>query len=137
MAVARFQDLIAWQKARVLTAEVYRVTRTAEMAKDFGLANQMQRAAVSVMANIAAGFERNRPAEFQRFLEIAKASNAELMSHFYVALDVGYFQPQTFQTLQGQCDEVSRIIGGLQAWKRRVGGDRSPTRDSGLRTGDS
>ena len=72
--IDRFEDLIAWQKARELTKAIYQVTRKGVFAKDFGLSGQIQRAAVSVMSNIAEGFERNRRAEFHQFLSTAKAS---------------------------------------------------------------
>ena len=72
--IDRFEDLIAWQKARELTKAIYQVTRQGAFAKDFGLSGQIQRAAVSVMSNIAEGFERNRRAEFHQFLSTAKAS---------------------------------------------------------------
>lgn len=74
----------------------------------------MSRAAVSIMANVAEGFDRRSPADFARFLTIAKASCAELKSHFYVAMDVGYFTTETFRKLHDQADEVSRIINGLK-----------------------
>ena len=74
--VERFEDLIAWQKSRILTAEIYRMTKQGAIAKDFGLSGQIQRAAVSVMSNIAEGFDRNRLNEFHQFLSIAKGSCA-------------------------------------------------------------
>ena len=111
--VNRFEDLIAWQKARRLTSAVYRATREEGFARDFGLANQIQRAAVSVMSNIAEGFERGRRAEFHQFLSVAKASCAEGRSQLYVALDVGYLDTPTFTSLLSQAEEVSRILGGL------------------------
>jgi len=89
-AITRFEELVAWQKARVLTQEVYAVSRSGSFAKDFGLSSQVQRAAVSVMANIAEGFERGGRAEFHQFLSTAKGSCAEVRSHLYVAADVGY-----------------------------------------------
>ena len=85
----RFEDLIAWQKAWTLTARIYEVTRQGDLARDYGLSGQMQRAAVSSMSNLAEGFERRSPKDFQRFLLIAKASCAELRSQCYVALDIG------------------------------------------------
>lgn len=112
--VTSFEDLVAWQKARVLTREVYLVTRLPEFSRDFGLCSQMQRAAVSVMANIAEGFERRRRTEFHRFVEIAKGSCAELVSHLYVALDVGYLPKPEFARLTEMADEVQRILGGLK-----------------------
>ena len=113
--VERFEDLIAWQKARALTRLVYEVTRQGEFARDFGLAGQMQRAAVSIMSNIAEGFERGRRSEFHQFLSIAKASCAEVRSQLYVALDVGHIDRDTFDRLLAVAEEVSRIVGGLRA----------------------
>lgn len=112
--VARFEDLIAWQRARELARDVYLATREPAFSKDFGLASQIQRAAVSVMANLAEGYERRRRTEFHRFVEIAKGSCAEVASHLYVALDVGYLQPPRFDGLMGQTAELQRILGGLR-----------------------
>ena len=117
--VQRFEDLIAWQKARSLTREVYEFTRRGSWAKDFGLSSQIQRASVSIMSNIAEGFERNRNAEFHQFLSVAKASCAEVRSQLYVALDVGYVSLPEFEALLAQAEEVGRIIGGLRAYVRR------------------
>ncbi len=114
-SVERFEDLIAWQKARVLTKNVYDVTREQAFARDFGLCSQIQRAAVSVMSNIAEGFERRGLGEFSQFLIIAKASCAELRSQLYVALDVGYLQQPRFDALMSQAEEVARVLSGLRA----------------------
>ena len=76
--INRFEDFIAWQKARKLTAAIYKVTNEGNFAKDFGLKDQIRRAAVSSMSNLAEGFERGRPSEFHQFLSVAKASCAEL-----------------------------------------------------------
>ena len=113
--VQRFEDLIAWQKARVLTREIYQVTRQGEFAKDFGLRDQIQRAAVSIMSNIAEGFERGGRAEFHQFLSVAKASCAEVRAQLYVAIDVGYVDQTAFDRLLAQAEEVARIVGGLRA----------------------
>jgi len=112
--IERFEDLIAWQKARELTKAIYQITRQGAFARDFGLSGQIQRAAVSVMSNIAEGFERNRRAEFHQFLSTAKASCAELRSQLYVAFDIGYIDEGTFERLFQQAEEVARIIGGLR-----------------------
>ena len=88
--VERFEDLVAWQKARGLTKAIYEMTGKGDIVKDFGLKDQMRRASVSIMSNIAEGFERNRPAEFHQFLSIAKGSCAELRAQLYVAVDAGY-----------------------------------------------
>ena len=110
-----FEDLIAWQKARLLTAEVYRVTNQGNFARDFGLRDQIRRAAVSAMSNMAEGFERHGTAEFMQFLSIAKASCGEVRSQLYVASDAGYLNQDAFATLCSLATEVSRIISGLRA----------------------
>ncbi len=114
MGVERFEELIAWQKARELTNQIYRATRQQSFMRDYGLSNQMQRAAVSTMANIAEGFERMNPGEFHQFLVIAKASCGELRSHLYVALDNTYLTRPEFDSLFGLCDETGRLIGALR-----------------------
>jgi four helix bundle protein len=114
-----FEDLIAWQKARVLVGDVYRVTNQGLFARDFGLRDQIRRAGVSVMSNIAEGFERGKPGEFQQFLSIAKGSCAELRSQLYVALDVGYLTREVFEPLLSLAAEVGRIIGGLRVSAER------------------
>lgn len=113
--IERFEELIAWQKARTLSREIYEVTRRGAFARDFGLSGQIQRAAVSIMSNIAEGFERGGRGEFHQFLSTAKASCAELRSQLYVALDVGYLDQQKFHFLLKHAEEVARIIGGLRA----------------------
>ena len=113
--IERFEDLIAWQKARVLTKEVYELTRKQPFAKDFGLCGQIQRAVVSIMSNIAEGFERGGRAEFHQFLVVAKASCAEVRSLLYVALDIGYINSEDFNKVSDLALEVGRIIGGLRA----------------------
>jgi four helix bundle protein len=113
--VEKFEDLIAWQKARVLTGRIYQLTFEPPFSKDFGLKDQMRRAAVSIMSNIAEGFERNRSAEFHQFLSIAKASCAELRSQMYIALDACYLDQERFEQLLALAIEVGKIIGGLRA----------------------
>jgi four helix bundle protein len=94
--IEKFEDLIAWQKARGLTVNIYRISRKGEFGKDLRLSGQIQEAAVSIMSNIAEGFERGGLGEFHQFLSTAKASCAELRSQLYVALDVGYIDNPTF-----------------------------------------
>jgi len=112
--VGRFEDLLAWQRARELAADVYRLTRSGPVDRDYGLCSQMQRAAVSVMANIAEGYERGSPRDFHRFLWIAKGSCAEVRSHLYVALDAGYIDHQSFAQYVEKCERVGQLIGGLR-----------------------
>jgi four helix bundle protein len=98
-----------------LAWEVYEVTRRGAFARDSGLSGQIRRAAVSVMSNIAEGFERGGRAEFHQFLSVAKASCAETRSELYVALDVKYIDRPVFQHLLDKAEEVARIVGGLRA----------------------
>lgn len=112
---SRFEELVAWQQARELTRAVYLATQSGALVRDFGLRDQMQRSAVSIMANIAEGFERFRDAEFHQFLSIAKASCGELRSHLYVCLDVGYIGKEHFDELQARAAGVNRLIGKLRA----------------------
>jgi four helix bundle protein len=113
MPAQRFEDLIAWQKARELTKLIYQSTRKTTFGNDYGLARQIQRAAVSVMSNIAEGFERGNEGDFHRFLSIAKASCGEVRSQLYVAVDVGYLSQTDFDSLMQRTYELSRVIGGL------------------------
>ena len=114
MGVSRFEDLIAWQKARLLAATIYRISTQGAFGKDYGLKDQIQRAAVSVMSNIAEGFERNSPAEFHQFLAVAKASCAEVRCQLYVAIDVGYIDRPEFDEIFALAEEVARLVGGLR-----------------------
>ncbi|MBX3063245.1 MAG: four helix bundle protein [Anaerolineae bacterium] len=111
----RFEDLVVWQKARALTRQIYNMTREPVFARDFGLATQIQRASVSVMSNIAEGFERNSSAEFHQYLSIAKASCAELRNQLYIALDIGYLEQSQFNQLMSQADEIRRLLIALRA----------------------
>lgn len=113
--IQRFEDLIAWQKARELAKSIYQVSQQGVFAKDYALVSQIQRAAVSIMSNLAEGFERGGDDDFHRFLVIAKASCAEVRSQLYLALDVGYLEKSEFDQLQTQAREVARLVGGLRA----------------------
>lgn len=110
-----FEDLIAWQKARVLTKNIYESTQKERFGRDFGLAGQIQRASVSIMANIAEGFARKNPNEFYYFVNIAKSSASEVRSHLYVGLDTRYLSETEFKQLIEQTKEVERVVGGLLA----------------------
>jgi four helix bundle protein len=113
--VKRFEDLIAWQKARLLAREIYRVAQIGKFSRDYGLTTQITKATVSIMSNIAEGFERGKRGEFEHFLSIAKGSCAEVRSQLYVAMDVGYVNEDNFIALLHQAEEVGKIIGGLRA----------------------
>lgn len=115
MKIEKFEDLVAWQKSRELTRQIYIVTKHEPFCRDYGLSSQIQRAAVSIMSNLAEGFERGSSAEFHKFIVISKASCAELRSQLYVALDIEYISKDSFDQLNKIALEVSRIIGGLKS----------------------
>jgi four helix bundle protein len=108
-----FEDLIAWQKVRLLAREIYKVTRTANFSRDFPLVDQIRRAVVSILSNIAEGFERGSRPEFHQFLVVAKGSCGEVRSQLYVALDAGYLSEDEFKDLYASASEAGKIIGGL------------------------
>ncbi len=112
--VGTFEDLIAWQKARHLAGRVYAMTRTPKFSADWSLARQMQRAAVSVVSNIAEGHERGGSKDFARFLLMAKGSSAELRAQAYLATDVGLLADSEAQELLRLATEVGRLIGGVR-----------------------
>jgi four helix bundle protein len=119
MAVKSFEDLNVCKQARQLTQETYRLTRTERFSRDFGLRDQMQRAAVSIMSNIAEGFERGGNQEFIQFLYVAKASCGEVRSQLYVALDQGYATPNEAEKLLQSFKRLSGMISNLISYLRQ------------------
>jgi len=116
MPARTFEELVAWQRARELTREMYAVSKTKPFRYDRSLVDQVRRSAVSVMSNLAEGFERQESlGEFSHFLNIAKGSCAELRSQLYVALDAEYLSQDQFARLKAHAEEVSRITGGLKS----------------------
>jgi four helix bundle protein len=123
MKVERFEDLIAWQKARHFARVIYLLTGAGALSRDFTLRDQMRRAVLSIMSNIAEGFERGSISEFHQFIVIAKGSCAELRSQLYVTLDAGYITQAEFDRIYSQALEVSKLLGGLKsALKKRKEG---------------
>ncbi|HDR47060.1 MAG TPA: four helix bundle protein, partial [Geoalkalibacter subterraneus] len=112
-AFQRFEDIEAWQKARELTKAIYTLSNDGQFARDFGLRDQIRRASVSVMSNIAEGFDRGGIREFIQFLFIAKGSAAEVQAQLYVALDAGYIKQEQFKGLYDLAGDTGRLIGGF------------------------
>jgi four helix bundle protein len=112
--VKKFEDLDAWKKSCELALRIYKLTNKGDFSRDFGFRDQIRRAAVSVMSDIAEGFERGSRPDFHRFLVIAKASCAEVRSQLYLALDIGYLTQDEFTQAVKLAEEASRIIGGLR-----------------------
>ena len=109
-AIVRFEDIEAWQTAREITRLVYEQTSHGQLAKDYGLSDQMRRASVSIMSNIAEGFESRTQALFKDYLGRAKASAGELRAQVYVAKDIGYLTEEEFSNLLELCVKCSRQI---------------------------
>lgn len=144
--IERFEDLIAWQEARVLTQEIYSNTREGPFKRDFSLREQLRRAAVSVMSNIAEGFERLGSREKVQFMNIARASCAEVKSLLYICLDNEYLDSRVINALHTRCTRISRLTSGLirSVWRKgdqpkekaganpRIGRELEKEADSGL-----
>ena len=103
MKIQRFEDLEAWQIARELTNQIYTITKKESICRDFGFVDQIRRAAISIMNNIAEGFERGTNKDFAKYIFIARGSAGEVRSMLYVALDQEYLTGETFK----QCHELS------------------------------
>src|SRR5713226_9398819 len=114
--IKKFEDIESWKRARKLTDKIYKATSVAEFARDFGLKDQVRRAAVSILSNIAEGFERGGDKEFLQFLAVAKGSCGEVRAQLYVALDQGYLSQDLFERLFNSANEIGRLISGLMKY---------------------
>lgn len=112
----RFEEIEAWQKARELVREIYVISEQGQFARDFVLRDQIRRAGISIMSNIAEGFERDGRREFIQFLAIAKGSAAEVRAQLYIALDQNYITRSVFEKLTCFSEETGKIIGGLMRY---------------------
>ena len=108
--ITRFEDIEAWKTARELTRLIYAFTEQGKFAKDFGLKNQIQRASVSVMSNIAEGFESRTQPQFLEYLGRAKASAGEVRCQLYVAIDLQYITQEEFKQVFDLADKSPRQI---------------------------
>ncbi|OGF61533.1 MAG: four helix bundle protein [Candidatus Fischerbacteria bacterium RBG_13_37_8] len=118
MKIARFEDIACWKDARNIVKHIYKLCNMSSFKKDFSLADQTKRSAISIMANIAEGFTRKSNREFIQYLFIAKSSAAELQSHLYIALDQKYLSTQEFQQLYTELDLVQRKISSFIKYLR-------------------
>ena len=112
-SISRFEDVEAWKMARQLTREIYSMTSTGLFSRDYGLRDQLRRASVSIMSNIAEGFERGGSKEFRQFLAVAKGSAGEIRSQLYIAPDAGYIDPTSFDHLSRLTMDISRCLAGF------------------------
>ena len=118
--IERFEDIQAWQKARELNREIYEITKDAHFSKDFSLRDQIRRASVSIMANIAEGFGRRSKKELSNFLNMAHGSAAEVQCHLYIYLDQNYINQEDFQILFEKGEEVSKMIQGFMNYLSKL-----------------
>jgi len=114
-----YQDIEAWQKARELTNKIYSLTWQGEFHKDYALTDQLRRACISVMSNIAEGFERDHPKEFVQILFYAKGSVGEISTQLIIALDHKYIDTIQYKELSDLAHEIGRMIGGLIAYLQK------------------
>jgi len=130
-AITKFEDIEAWQQARALAGKVYALCRTGELSRDWGLRDQMQRAAVSVMANIAEGFGRQGRKELIQFLKIARGSCTEVQSHLYLAMDAELLTAEQFSEAQAKAARTGRKISAFINYLVRLerDGDTKSVRD--------
>lgn len=119
MKIERFEDVQSWQAGRELARLVYAASRDVAFARDFGLRDQIQRAAGSVMHNVAEGFESGSDAEFVRYLKIARRSASEVQSQCYLALDLAYIDKECFDQIYAKATDVKRLINALIGYLNR------------------
>ena len=123
--IKRFEDLELWQSARAFVQEVYAVSSNGRFSRDLILRDQIRRASMSMMANIAEGFSRRSNREFAQFLFVAKASAAETQSHLYVALDQGYLNEKQFRFLYERTETYARQVSALITYLLRGKGPKT------------
>ncbi len=108
--IEKFEDIKAWQLGRDLVKEIYQITKTKNCSRDYGFKEQIQRSAVSLMSNVAEGFERYNKKEFIQFLNFARGSAGEARNHLYVALYLNYISEEDFNKLKDLCESISKCL---------------------------
>lgn len=118
--IERFEDIEAWKKARKLAQKIYKITGSGEFAKDWTLKDQVGRASISIMSNIAEGYGRKTDKEFIQFLYIAMGSIFELQSQIYMALDLSYMSKEEFKDIFTTSNEVAKLTGGFIKYLKKT-----------------
>ena len=116
--VKKFEDLQVWQKSRAVNVQIYKLSNKNTFSRDFALRDQIRRAAISIVSNIAEGFERNGNKEFNQFLSIAKGSAGEIRAQLYIAKDLEYITEEEFNDTMSSLAEVSKMLSGLMNYLR-------------------
>jgi len=111
--MGNFQELKVWQKAKDLAVYLYKLTMTGAFAKDYGLRDQIRRAAVSISSNISEGDELDTNKQAVKFFYIAKGSTAEVMTQAIIALEIGYIEKKTFEYIEKECNAISGMLTRL------------------------
>jgi four helix bundle protein len=119
MKIKKFEDLESWKKARKLANTVYEATAAGSFMRDFALKDQIRRASISILSNIAEGFERGGDKEFLQFLAVAKGSSGEVRAQLYIAMDQGYLSQDLFESLSLNANDIGRLISGLMKYLSR------------------
>jgi four helix bundle protein len=114
--IERFEDIEAWKLAREVTKMIYAVSSSEKFCRDFALSNQIRRASISILSNIAEGFERGGNKEFLQFLAVAKGSCGEVRAQLYAALDQSYIDEAQFKEISNKLIETSRTISGFMKY---------------------
>ncbi len=117
----KFEEIAVWQKSRELAKRIYTISNQASFSRDFGLRDQIRRAGISVVSNIAEGFDRSGTGEFVQFLSMAKGSTGEIKAQLYIALDLGYINKDVFQDVFSLVAETGRMLGGFINYLRKSG----------------
>ncbi len=118
--IEKFEDIESWKKARKLVGDIYRLTSDGRFSKDFGLRDQIRRASISIMLNIAEGFGRRTDKELAQFLFLASGSVAEVQSALYIAFHQKYIGEAEFDDLYNQCSDVARLLSGFIKYLRKT-----------------
>jgi four helix bundle protein len=123
MAYQKFKQLKVWQEVKRLAVEIYKMTSKGIFNMDYGLRDQIRRAAVSVASNIAEGYERNSSKEFERYLAFAKGSISELRTQLEIALDIGYIDKSNFERIDDNYEKVTAMTINLMKGRKKLNGD--------------
>jgi four helix bundle protein len=134
--VKEFEDLIVWQKARVLSKKVFEASETGKFARDYKFVNQINDACDSIMSNIAEGMERDGHKELYQFLSYAKGSAGEVRSHLYTAIDRNYIMQKEFEQFYDNCKEISRMLSSFMRYIWETGRKGRKYRKPEKETGD-